>query len=131
MKHGVPTDFDIKRNGARVDVELFARLLKLLPPQCAFPNSFGEGTNFREDDVEVDTDNVVVDFVDELLDCQIDNMHEARDVTCLQLGMIDRRITSASQSIPSSANLASKALQRVPLFPALSQVMPKSFSAIS
>ena len=72
MKHRVPMDFDIKRNGVRVDVELFPRLLKLLPPQCAFVNTFGEGMNFHENDVEVDTDCVVVDFVDELLDSQID-----------------------------------------------------------
>jgi len=68
MKHRVPTDFDIKRNGARVDIELFARLLKLLPPQCAFANTFGEGTNFGEDVAEVDTDRVVIDSVDKLLD---------------------------------------------------------------
>jgi hypothetical protein len=68
MKHRVPTDLDIKRNSARFDVELFARLLKLLPPQCAFANAFGKGTNFREDVVEVDTDRVIVDFFDKLLD---------------------------------------------------------------
>jgi len=81
----IPTDFDIERNRASVDVETFARLLKLLPPQGAFANTFGEDADFRENVVQVNTERLIVDCLDEFLDGQVDNVSQAWDVQCLQL----------------------------------------------
>jgi hypothetical protein len=62
------------------------------------------------------------------LDSQVDDVGKARDVTPLPSATLDRRITLASQMIPRSANFNSKLAHRVPLFPALSDVMQRSFS---
>jgi len=61
MKDRIPADFDIKGNRARVDVEVFARFLEHLPPEGTLANTFGEGTDFREDGGEVNTELVVVE----------------------------------------------------------------------
>jgi|SRR5579859_3100005 len=129
MKHRIPSNFDIERNRARFDVEVFARLFKFLPPQGALVNTFGEGTDFREDGGEVNTGLAVVDPFDKCLDGQVDDVGKARDVTCLSSATLDRRITLASQRILSCASFSSKLAHRVPLFPALSDVMQRSFSS--
>ena len=85
MKHGVPSDFDIQRDGTWDDVEVFAGLLKDFPPQSAFADPFGKITNLRKSNVKVDVDRIVIDFVDKLLHYQVDNVSKTMEVTGLLL----------------------------------------------